>query len=74
MANKNDWEKGLILVKCLDSNHDLDLIMYYDCISLALWYIDASFDVHDDLKSQSSGCKTLHKRGEVSHPEIIDTS
>lgn len=47
------------MVKYLDSIHDLVFILHYDGSSLARWYADAYFVVHNDLKSQSQGRMTL---------------
>ena len=49
------------LVKYLDCTRDLHLILRYDGLSLARWYVDVLFAVHDDFKSQSGGALTLLK-------------
>ena len=63
VANKNDWVKCRRLVKYLDSTRDIHLILLYDGLSLAWWYVDASFTVHDDFKSQSGGAMMLLEKG-----------
>ena len=59
VANKDDWAKCRRLVKYLDCTHDLHLILRYDGLSIARWYVDALFVVHEDFKSQSGGVMTL---------------
>ena len=63
MVNKDDWAKCRRLVKYLDSTRDLHLILRYDGLSLARWYVDASFAVHDDFKSQSGGAMLVSDAG-----------
>ena len=63
VTNKDDWAKYCRLAKYLDSTHDLHLIIHYDGLSLARWYVDAFFVVHDDFKSQLGGAMPLSDTG-----------
>ena len=43
------------MVKCLSSTKKLHVILRYDGLNIAQWYVDASFAVHSDFKIQSGG-------------------
>ena len=61
--NRDDWEKGRRLIKYLQGTRDLHLVLKYDGLALAKWYVDAAFAVHDDFKSQSGGVLFLGNSG-----------
>ena len=43
------------MIKYLQGTLDLHLVLRYYGMALSKWYIDATFTVHDDFKSQSGG-------------------
>ena len=53
--NQNNWEKCGRMVNYLNSTKKLNLILWYDGLNIAQWYVDTSFAVHSDFKIQSGG-------------------
>ena len=63
VTNQDNWGKCRHLVKYLDSTRDLHVILRYNGLRLARWYVDSSFAVHDDFRLQSGGAMKLSDTG-----------
>ena len=59
--NEADWNKLICLMKYLNGTKDKCLRIKADSISIIKWYVDASFAVHPDFKSQSGAVMTMGK-------------
>ena len=59
--NEADWNKLIRLMKYLNGTKDKCLRIRADSISIIKWYVDASFAVHPDFKSQSGAVMTMGK-------------
>ena len=54
--NKDDWRKMVRLVDYLKGTRDMHLrLKMEEGLSVATWFIDASFACHDDFRSQTGG-------------------
>ena len=61
--NVDDWKKGRKLIRYLQGSIEEHLVLRYDGLAIANWYVDAAFAVHDDFKSQSGGILFFGKNG-----------
>ena len=57
----DDWKKLKRLIQYLKGTVDLVLTLTSDKLNIIKWYIDASHQVHDDLKSHTGATMTLGK-------------
>jgi len=60
-SDEDDWKKLLRLLQYLNTTKDLVLTLEADKCNIIKWYVDASFGVHDDLRSHTGGTMTLGK-------------
>ena len=60
-ADLDDWKKLRRLFSYLKGTADLMLKLTVECLNVIKWWADASFAVHDDMKSHSGGFGTLGK-------------
>lgn len=62
--NKDDWRKLKSLVDYLKATIDKHLIVRVDKgFNLAKWHIDASFALHENFRSHTSGILTMSSKG-----------
>ncbi len=51
----NDWEKLCHLMEYLRGNHDQPFVLGADNDGLLMWYVDASFAVHPNMRRHTGG-------------------
>ncbi len=66
--NTNDWEKLCHLMEYLRGNHDQPLVLDNDNNGLLMWYVDASFAVHPNMRGHTGGGLTLGRGFPISVP------
>ena len=49
------------MMKYLNGTHDMKLTLCAENLRSIKWYVDASFTVHPDFRSQTGGTKTFRK-------------
>ena len=55
----DDWEKLCHLMEYLRGDRDRPLILSGDNEGVLMWYIDASFAVHPNMRGHTGGCMTM---------------
>ena len=60
----SDWNKLIRMMKYLNGTQDVKLTLSAKNLHSIKWYVDASFAVHPDFRSQTRGTMTFRK-GEV---------
>ena len=64
--NKDDWKKQLILLQYLRNTTDMPLTLHADGINIVKWWVDVSYAVHTDIRSQTGGTILLGKGAIIS--------
>ena len=64
--NKDDWEKNLRLVQYLRNTTKMPLTLRADGTNIVKWWVDGSYDVHPDMRSQTGGTMSLGKGAIIS--------
>jgi hypothetical protein len=59
--NQADWEKQMRVMKYLNGTREENLTLSADDLRVVKWYVDASFAVHPDFKSDTGAMMTLGK-------------
>ena len=59
--NVSDWNKLIRMMKYLNGTQDMKLTLSSDNLQSIKWYVDASFTVHPDFRSQTRGTMTFRK-------------
>ena len=60
-SDEDDYKKLIRTVQYLDATVDLPLVLSVDGSGDLYWYVDASFGVHNDMKSHTGGTFTMGK-------------
>jgi hypothetical protein len=55
----DDWEKLFHLMEYPRGDHDRPLILSGDNEGVLMWYVDASFVVHPNMRGHTGGCLTM---------------
>ena len=59
--NEDDYKKLIKVMKYVDSSVDMPLMLSVDDSGQIWWWIDASFAVHDDMKSHTGATMSMGK-------------
>jgi hypothetical protein len=59
--DEDDYKKLVRVVKYLDTTVDMPLVLAADDTGKIRWWIDASFAVHEDMKSHTGGTMSMGK-------------
>ena len=59
--NVSDWNKLIRMMKYLNGTQDMKLTLSTKNLWSIKWYVDASFTVHPDFRSQTGGTMTFGK-------------
>ena len=59
--NVSDWNKLIRMMKYLNGTQDMKLTLSAENLRSIKWYVDASFAVHPDFRSQTGGTMTFGK-------------
>ena len=62
--DEDDWRKLLRMMQYLNGTPDLVLRLSADNTNILKWYIDASYEIHPDIKGHTGGVLTMGK-GEI---------
>ena len=62
----DDWTKLVRLIRYLRATLTLPLILSADSTSIVKWWVDGSFGVHPDTRSQTGGTASLGKGSFIS--------
>ena len=57
----SDWNKLIRMMKYLNGTQDMKLTLSAENLQNIKWYVDASFTVHPDFRSQTGGTMTFGK-------------
>ena len=60
--NVSDWNKLIRMMKYLNGTQDMKLTLSADNLRSIKWYVDTSFAVHPDFRSQTGGTMTFGKK------------
>ena len=60
-SNEADWKKLVRILSYLNNTRDMVLSLEADDDQQLIWYVDASFGVHSDLKSHTGSIFTIGK-------------
>ena len=60
-SDEDDWKKLKRLLEYLMHTKDEKRIISIDDLSISKWWIDASYAVHQDMKSQTGACMKMGK-------------
>ena len=60
--NVSDWNKLIRMMKYLNGMQDMKLTLSAENLRSIKWYVDASFAVHPEFRSQTGGTMTIRKR------------
>ena len=63
--NQDDWKKLICLLCYLNSTKQLFVTLKADTSNVIKWYGDASFAVHENMKSHTGGMMTLGQGGVI---------
>ena len=56
--NVSDWNKLIRMMKYLNGTQDMKLNLSAENLRSIKWYVDASFTVHPDFRSQTGGTRS----------------
>ena len=59
--NMSDWNKLIRMMKYLNGKQDMKLTLSTESLWSIKWYVDISFAVHPDFRSQTRGTMTFGK-------------
>ena len=59
--NVSDWNKLIRMMKYLNGTQDMKLTLSTENLQSIKWYVDMSFAVHPDFRSQTRGTMTFRK-------------
>ena len=59
--DKDDWNKLLRIMRYLRGTKEFPLIMSADSTNIVKWWVDGSYGIHSDAKSQTGGTASLGK-------------
>ena len=62
----DDWTKLVILIRYLRVTLTIPLILSADSTNIVKWWVDGSFGVHPDTRSQTGGTASLGKGSFIS--------
>ena len=73
--DEDNWVKLRCVLRYLKQNPSLPLILEADDLRVVNWHVDASFAVHEDMKSHTGGTMSVGKGSVIatSHKQKIDT-
>ena len=57
--DKNDWGRLKRVVKCLNETKDLEFTLSADNLGIFRWFVDASYETHNDCKGDSGLMMTM---------------
>ena len=57
----SDWNKLIRMMKYLNGTQDMKLTLSTKNLQSIKWYVDASFAIHPDFRSQTRGTMTFRK-------------
>ena len=63
--NVSDWNKLIRMMKYLNGTQDMKLTLSAKNLQSIKWYVNASFAVHPDFRSQTIGSMTFGKGAEA---------
>ena len=63
--DEDNWNKLRRLLGHLKITIKIPLILRADGINMLKWWIDASYDAHDDMQGHTGGTMSMGKMGEV---------
>ena len=58
-ADEDDWKKLKRLLQYLRSTLKLKMTLSADSMSSVKWWVDASYGVHNDMRSHTGGCMMI---------------
>ena len=58
-ADEDDWKKLKRLLQYLRSTIKLKMTLSADSMSSVKWWVDASYGVHNDMRSNTGGCMMI---------------
>ena len=61
--DEDDWSKLIRMMRYLNGTRDLFLTLRADDMNVLKWYSDASFAVHNNMRSHTGGMLTMGKGG-----------
>ena len=61
VPNEDDWKKLLRLMHYLRNTTDIPLTLRADGTNIVKWWVDGSYAVHPDMRSQTGGTMLLGK-------------
>ena len=64
--NKDDWKKLIRLMQCLRNTTEMPLTLRADGSNIVKWWVDGSYAVHPDMRSQTGGTMSLGKGAIIS--------
>jgi hypothetical protein len=59
--DEDDWKKLACVIKYLRGTHKMPLTLEAGNLQVIKWWVDASYAVHDDMKSHTGGMMTMGK-------------
>ena len=67
--NKDDWKKLCQLLQYLNVTRDMCLTINSDDLNVVHWWVDAAYDVHDDIKGHTGATMSTRKAASLEYPE-----
>ena len=59
--DEDDWKKLVRMIRYLNGSPDLPLTLKADSTNIVKWWVDGSYNVHPDFRSQTGGTGSLGK-------------
>ena len=66
VPNEDDWKKLLRLMQYMRNATNMPLTLRADVTNIVKWWVDRSYAVHPDMRSQTGGTMSLGKRAIIS--------
>ena len=60
-SDENDWKKLERLMSCVNNTLELKLTLLAESMSIIKWKVDATYGVHQAMKSHTSGSLSLER-------------
>ena len=64
--NKDDWKKLLGPMQYLRDTAEMPLTLRADGTNIVKWWVDGSYTVHPDMRSQTGGTMSMGKGSTIS--------
>ena len=64
--NKDDWKKLLRLMQYLRNTTEMPMTLRADGTNIVKWWVDVSYAVHTDMRSQTGGTMSVGKGAIIS--------